>query len=229
MQPGDYVVRPTCIRDEKALINFLNSNDFKYEKHFENNPLDNEYVTVINVIHRIYFNVDRYFLSGGKLTEIEFLNQINYYPEGDIIHRKLFSDDEGILYEGYTVNNKPYGLGTVYFANGNKFREGIFDIKGLAEGKEYYPNGNVRFEGLWQINTAYGPNYPVLGSLYNEKGQLMFSGKFEVKRGGVGYPMMKYPKFGIQKSPEIKYVDTADLGMANVKSRSRRINSMLGD
>lgn len=123
--------------------------------------------------------------QGGKLTEIEFLNQINYYPEGDIIHRKLFSDDEGLLYEGYTVNNKPYGLGTVYFANGNKFREGIFDIKGLAEGKEYYPNGNVRFEGYWQINTAYGPNYPVLGSLYNEKGQLMFSGKFEVKRGGV--------------------------------------------
>ena len=41
--------------------------------------------------------------------------------------------------------------------------------------------------------------------------------------------MMIYPKFRIQKGPKINHVDTADLDMANVKSRSRRINSMLGD
>lgn len=154
MQPGDYLVKPTCIRDENALKHFLESNDFAREMHFENNPSNNQYLIVINVIHRKYFEIDRYFLFEKTLTENEFLNNINYYPEGKIIRKKLFTKDDELLYDGYTLNDKPYGLGTLYFKNGSKYQEGIFDFKGLCEGMEYYPNGNVRFEGIWMINTA---------------------------------------------------------------------------
>ena len=227
MQLGDYAVKPTSIRDEKALIRFLESNAFRYEDYFENNPSGRERLIVINAIHRTYFEMDRYFLLTETLSEIEFLNRINYYPEGKIEHKRLFGENNELIYEGYASNGKPYGLGTLYFKNGNKFQEGIFDLKGIVEGKEYYPNGNVRFEGIWQINTAYGPNYPTWGSLFDENGKLMFSGKFEVKKGGVGYPMMKYPKYRIQPNrPKIEYMDSYDFGAANVKSRSDRINSI---
>ena len=78
MQAGDYAVLPTCIRDENCLINYLKRNGFKYEKHFENDPLDRGYVIVINVIHRIYFRIDKYYLSSSlRLSEKEFLDKIN--------------------------------------------------------------------------------------------------------------------------------------------------------
>jgi hypothetical protein len=35
-----------------------------------------------------------------------------------------------------------------------------------------------------------------MGKYYAENGDLIFSGKFHFQKGGVGYPMMKYPKFG---------------------------------
>lgn len=227
MQPGDYLVKPTCIRDKNALKHFLESNAFTREMHFENNPSNNQYLIVINVIHRTYFEIDRYFLFEEAMTENEFLNSINYYPEGNIIRKKLFTEDDELLYDGYTLNDKPYGLGTLYFKNGSKYQERIFDFKGLSEGREYYPNGNVRFEGIWMINTAYGPNFPILGNLFDENGKLMFSGKFEVKRRGVGYPMMKYPRFSPQKDrPKVEYIHPTDLEGMNVKSRSEKINSI---
>ena len=79
MQAGDYAVLPTCIRDENCLINYLKKNGFKYEKYFENDPLDRDYLIVINVIQRIYFRIDKYYLpSAQKLSEKEFLDKIKY-------------------------------------------------------------------------------------------------------------------------------------------------------
>ena len=138
------------------------------------------------------------------MSEAEFMKRINCRPA--TAQSKLYDDDGNLLYEGYLLNDRPYGLGTVYFANGNKYQEGVFDFKGLVQGREYYPSGQLRFEGTFVMNTAYGPNFPRLGSLYDEDGRLVFSGKFEVKRGGVGYPMMKYPRFSpCSDRPEIKY------------------------
>lgn len=224
MQAGDYLVKPSCIKDENCLINFLKRNDFKYEKNLENILENKEYWIVINVVHRIYFRIDRYYISSKPISEIEFLNRINYYPEGfvkkelctrqgpiqngELKHKKLYSDNGELLYEGYTLEDFPYGLGVAYYSNRNRYREGVFDRKGLVEGKEFYSNGQVKFEGVFVRHASYGPNYPNIGNYYNRNGDLIFSGKFEVKRGGVGFPMIKYPKYIFleEDRPEIEYL-----------------------
>lgn len=225
MQLGDYIIKPDCKRDENKLINFLKFNNFRYCKRFEYNPIDNDYLIVVNVIHRYYFEIDKYFLTGEKLSIEEFFEKIHYYENGKVVHKKLFSNDK-LLYEGYTVNDKPYGLGTLYFENGTKYKEGIFDIKGIIEGKEYYPKDQVKFEGTWSITTGYGYNAPYKGSLFNEKGKLIFSGKFEINKCGVGAPMIRYPTYGRdpENRPKIEYIHSSDLKKANVKSRSEIIN-----
>ncbi len=97
MQAGDYAVLPTCIRDENCLINFLKKNGSEYEKYFENNPLDREYLIVINVIHRTYFKIDKYYLpSAEKLSEKEFLDKINYDKYS--IHKKLYTESGEPVY-----------------------------------------------------------------------------------------------------------------------------------
>ena len=63
-------------------------------------------------------------------------------------------------------------------------------------------------------NGSYGPNYPLFGNYYSREGELIFSGKFEVKKGGVGFPMVKYPKyyrFNEKDRPEIEYLQKKDL------------------
>lgn len=207
MQVGDYVVKPSCIREENCLKNFLKMNNFKYADYFENNPINREYLIVINVIRRTYFEIDRYYIAGQEiLSEKEFLEKINY--EKYSIYKKLFSDDDKLVYEGYTILDKPFGLGVAYYSNGNKYREGIFGRRGMIEGKEFYSNGKIKFEGILKY-PGYGPIYPTMGNLYNEDGELIFSGKFEVKKGGVGFPMVKYPKyyrFNEKDRPEIEYL-----------------------
>ena len=99
-------------------------------------------------------------------------------------------------------------FGVAYYSNGNKYREGIFGRRGMIEGKEFYSNGKIKFEGILKY-PGYGPIYPTMGNLYNEDGELIFSGKFEVKKGGVGFPMVKYPKyyrFNEKDRPEIEYL-----------------------
>ena len=207
MQLGDYAVKPTCIRDENRLRNFLKQNNFKYEKYFEYNPIGREYVIVINVIHRIYFEIDKYYLSTPeRISEIEFLDKINY--DRHAIAKKLHDDSGELIYEGYTILDKPYGLGTTYYSNGNKYREGVFGRKGLVEGKEFYSNGQVKFEGIKNVNGGYGPNYPVRGNMYDRNGDLIFSGRFEYQKGGVGFPMMRYPRYRFEEddAPKIKYL-----------------------
>ena len=107
---------------------------------------------------------------------------------------KTILSDEGIrLYEGFTLNDKPYGSGTSYFKNGGIYQEGVFGIKGLLCGKEYYPNGQLRFEGAYELCRGYGPNYPVCGKCYNEEGNLYFKGELTVRLSGLGYPMIVAP------------------------------------
>ncbi len=110
------------------------------------------------------------------------------------VWQRFFTEDGILIYEGYAVNGKAYGLGTSYYRNGMPLHEGFFGIKGLLMGKEYYHNGQVRFEGVFTLNGAYGPNAPEYGTWYNEQGKELFHGKFWVDRGGVGYPKVKIPE-----------------------------------
>ena len=108
--------------------------------------------------------------------------------------KQIFSEDNVLLYEGFTVFGKPFGAGTIFFENGRIYQEGIFDVKGFVCGREYYPSGKLRFEGTYEINRGYGPNIPVYGKFYSEAGTLRFDGKLTVRRGGVGYPTVEKPK-----------------------------------
>ena len=102
---------------------------------------------------------------------------------------KIMDEDNTLLYEGFTRNNKPYGTGVSYFSNGYKYQEGIFGIKGLLLGKEYYPNGQLRFEGIFKLNTSYGPNYLIEGQAFTSDGQLIYDGKLSYLTSGLGYPL----------------------------------------
>lgn len=115
-------------------------------------------------------------------------------PEMKAEWKRIVSADGILLYEGYTFNNKPYGEGTSYYSNGNKYQEGRFGIKGLLSGKEYYPNGNLRFEGEFELNRAYGPNAPISGAFYDTEGKLVFQGKFQLQHSGLGYPTVVTPE-----------------------------------
>ena len=110
------------------------------------------------------------------------------------VWKRLYNNEHILVYEGFTVYNNPYGAGTSYFENGNKYQEGIFDIKGFVNGREYYPNGQLRFEGIYRINRAYGPNYPRYGCYYDQEGNEIFEGEFRIHRGGVGFPSVITPE-----------------------------------
>ena len=104
-------------------------------------------------------------------------------------------DEQGVLlYEGYTLLNKPHGTGRSFFSNGKVYQEGDFCIKGLIKGKEYYPSGNLRFDGTYKINKGYGPNYPIMGKCYDEDGNLYYEGQIRCSFGGVGYPSVILPE-----------------------------------
>ncbi len=106
---------------------------------------------------------------------------------------KLYSEDGNLCYEGFVLNGMPYGSGTSDFANHSIYQEGIFDIKGLVNGREYYPSGKLRFEGIYRICSGYGPNYPIYGRCFDEQGNLYFEGKLTLRFGGVGYPIIVNP------------------------------------
>ena len=108
---------------------------------------------------------------------------------------KTIKNENGtILYEGHMIYEKAYGSGTAFYENGAPFHEGLFGVKGLICGREYYPNGQLRFEGTYKINRGYGPNYPEYGTWYSESGEELYNGKFEVERSGLGYPFVKKPE-----------------------------------
>ncbi len=146
--------------------------------------------------------------------------------------RKIYADDGTLLYEGYAYHEKPCGNGTSYFHNGNKYQEGEFGIKGLLSGKEYYPDGDLKFEGKFRLNTAYGPNAPVEGAFYGLDGELVYQGKFAIRTGGVGYPMVVTPGgFGPipqrGRPEELKVLMWDDVENASENSILSIIRSML--
>ena len=210
MQVGEYAVTPS---HELELLEFLKFNGFKHNSRLDNNPSNREYVIVVNVVKRFYFIADRFFIY-PHIVEEEFYRKINHYPKENIEFKKLFDDEGRLLYEGYTLNDHPYGLGKLYFDNGNIYQDGVFDIKGIKLGKEHYYSGQVKFEGSWSITMGYGPNAPRQGNVYDENGEMTFTGKFEIKKGGVGWPMIKHPtgyRNNEKNKPDIDYINYSDL------------------
>ena len=139
---------------------------------------------------------------------------IDYSYTGTVWGR-LFDEKRNLVYEGNIKFRKAYGYGTSYFPNGTKYQEGIFNVKGLVSGKEFYPNGQLRFEGTYEINNAYGPNYPIFGDFYLPDGTKVYSGKFEVVREGLGWPIVieprEYGKVVQEGQPGIPYLMWNDL------------------
>lgn len=199
-----YCVLPSSEDACLNLIDFLKANGFT---NAGSDDIDS--ALRIDVIRREFSNISSDDLSDIEtISESKFYDKVNYYPRGRIVRERLLSDDGTLLYEGYTLEGKPFGLGTAYFENGKVYREGVFDIKGISQGREYYPSGRLRFEGQWALNHGYGPNAPKFGKFYSQDGDLLFSGKFKVKKGGVGWPMIQEPKgFKIKQdeSPKITY------------------------
>ena len=228
MQIGDYAIKPTSDDAEKKLIDFIKFNGFKHALKFENFLKEDNKLLVINVIHKTYFYLDKYYVSSNVINERIFYENVNYYPNGKIIHKKIFTKDDNLLYEGYTINNKPFGFGILYYSNGNKYWEGIFDFKGIHQGKEYYSNGKLRFEGIWKVTSGYCADTPERGNLFNKEGELIFSGTFELKRGGVGYLMIKHPtiynELRKDDSPKIEFIWSDDLKECGVKSNYHWLN-----
>lgn len=189
---GDYIIKTENSEEKRRLEGVLKWHNFRYDEKFENKKEGFD-VFVVNIIHKSYFEIACFNVGTDRISLDEFFKKIHY--DDSYWLTETFTEDDVLLYRGYVDgDNRPYGLGTVYYPDGKIFREGLFDFKGLIEGKEYYPNGKLHFEGVWYITTGYGPNVPKCGNLYDENGNLIFTGKFEIRTGGVGYPMIKYPK-----------------------------------
>ena len=197
-----YLVRISSDEAGSQLIEFLNENGFKGDMDFG-------LLISIDVVDKTYSPVSIERIGDNDIiSESKFYDKVNHYPREKIVCKEIFGEDGRLVYEGYTLDNAPYGFGKAYFANGNLYREGIFDRKGIVQGKEYYPSGRLRFEGQWCLTGGYGPNAPCNGNAYGEDGELIYSGKFEIKRGGVGWPMIQKPKgFPLEQKnrPKIDY------------------------
>lgn len=115
-------------------------------------------------------------------------------PDDSGTWSRLYDEDGNLVYKGYTKCGKACGIGTSYFPNGMKYQEGQFYIKGLVSGKEFYPNGKLRFEGTFEVNKGYGPNYPISGDFYLPDGTKAYSGIFKVTRSGLGWPTVIEPR-----------------------------------
>ena len=206
MQVGDYAVKTTSLENENCLIDFLEFNKFNYEENLENYCDKEGYVIIINVIDKSFYKLKSLLASPPILSEEEFLKKINY--DKYAIYGKFYSDEGDLAYEGYTIFDSPKGLGVSYFPNVNKCQEGVFNFKGLVEGKEFYSNGQLKFEGTMVANGGYGPNYPRFGNYYSKEGKLIFSGTFHFKRGGVGYPLKKgsVPEYTVIEKGRPSYI-----------------------
>ena len=99
---------------------------------------------------------------------------------------KIYSKEGNLLYEGELSNNKPLGRGQIFWPNGTIYMEGEFGIKGLVQGIVYNKDGIKRFEGCFGVNRGYGPNYPIRGTLYDEKGEEIYKGEVTCKKSGLG-------------------------------------------
>ena len=124
------------------------------------------------------------------------------------VWKKLYDKNGHLVYEGYTLLGKPFGRGTVYFPNGNKFQEGKFAEKGLVGyGREYWSNGKLKAEAKFIKNRRYGPNYPSVGTFYNQEGVKVFSGAFTISGGSIGGGWVHNPEGYKETLPEDQLPD----------------------
>ncbi len=112
----------------------------------------------------------------------------------DPVWENLYDDDGILVYEGYTLDHKAFGLGRAYNRNGSVSMECFLGITGFQSGKVFYSNGVIQFDGLFRLNQAYGPNYPEYGIWYDRNGKMIYRGKFSVTRSSLGWPRVYKPE-----------------------------------
>ena len=219
MKEEHYLVKPTSEIARIDLVRFLDYRGFEFIHGADwGSMVGSPYPIIIDIgLKTAYHLTCAAFAAAAVdhlIPETEFYKEYGLYLDSRSMFKRLYDNQGNLLYEGYTLNEAPYGAGTVYYANGNKYQEGRFDIKGLLEGREYYPDGHIRFQGIFRIHDAYGPNAPVYGKFYDESGKLIYDGKFEVRSGGVGYPTVKKPEsFGsiVQNGrPKYRFLQWSD-------------------
>ena len=199
MEKEHFLVKPTSESTRIELVRFLDYRGFEFIHGTDwGSMVESPYPIIIDIDPKTAYHLTHAAFAAAAIKrlvpETEFYRKYRMYLDNRSEFKRLYDDQNNLLYEGYTLNGAPYGAGTVYYANGNKFQEGRFDIKGMIEGREYYPDGHIRFEGIFKIRSTYGPNAPVYGKFYDESGKLIYDGKFEVRSGGIGYPTVKKPK-----------------------------------
>ena len=86
--------------------------------------------------------------------------------------KRLYDESGNLLYEGSTLNGRPWGAGDAYYPDGSIYRKGIFGIKGLLTGKEYYSSEKLGLNAFFTLNRGYGPHIPVLMLENNEGGAI---------------------------------------------------------
>lgn len=153
---------------------------------------NNHTLNYVGICGMIAYGSGTTTIGKDKIIRFEYTNgSIRPYVHQKNVEKwsRLYDADGALVYEGFTKAGKPYGSGTSYYQNGNKYQEGVFGIKGLLVGKEFFPNGQTRFEGVYHLNRAYGPNYPSAGIVYSEDGKKQYEGKLTFHVGGVGYPI----------------------------------------
>ena len=213
MKKGYYIVNPTTKEARAELIDYLEEHGFTYAwKATRESTAASPFPIVIEAVPKIVHHIHQAGIAACTvnvlISEKEFYKQFEADPRKLIVWKKLYNEEQEFVYEGYTYKNHPYGAGTAYYYDGTKYQEGVFDVKGLVYGREYYPNGKVRFEGTYKINKAYGPNTPIYGNHYSEDGELVHSGLLKFKYGGVGYPLVTVPKeYGSVALPERPSID----------------------
>ena len=152
------------------------------------------------------------------------------------VWKNLYDKNGHLVYEGYTLLGKPFGRGTVYFPNGNKFQEGKFAEKGLVGyGKEYWSNCKLKVEAKFIKNRRYGPNYPSVGTFYNQEGVKVFSGDFIISGGGMVYKPEGYKEnlpedqmpdityFNFEHRYELKYPYTGETMVCPICGATARV------
>ena len=77
------------------------------------------------------------------------------------------------------------------------------------ESKESSAPSGKPVDASWFDDAVFvGDSVTLKLSYYAENGDLIFSGKFHFQKGGVGYPMMKYPRYRLEEKdrPELEYL-----------------------
>ena len=124
-----------------------------------------------------------------------------YYPSGAIYfvgrYDETSMDSDGIPYRLYA--------GTKFYEDGTPWQEGLFQWGGLYWGRIFYPSGKVKFVGRFndkhgeitgcEPECYYGPSYPVEGTFYSERGDILYQGRFQIRKlGNAGYPQVIVPQ-----------------------------------